>query len=114
MTYDIFFTNEWWSIGKVPYDENIDPAFHQMQYMGYYDRKDPINNLFALQVALLAYFAALGLACLFLYPLKKFAEKNKILTQNVKKVLDVFIFDVIICITMACYLEMTVVGILVF
>lgn len=82
--------------------------------MGYYDRKDPINNLFTLQMGILAYFAALVAVVIIMKPLKKFAEKNKLLTMNTKRVLDMLIFDVLICITMACYLEMTVVGVLVF
>ena len=28
MTYDIFFTNEWWPGDQLEYDSNIDPAFH--------------------------------------------------------------------------------------
>ena len=85
-----------------------------MQYIGYYDRESPLDNLLMLLIVVVCYFAALVVAFFILVPFKKFASQKLWLTQKAKKTVDVLVFDVIIFITFLCYLEMMVVGMLVF
>jgi len=45
-----------------------------MQYIGYYDRESPLDNLLMLLIVVVGYFAALVLAFFILVPFKKLAS----------------------------------------
>jgi len=45
-----------------------------MQYIGYYDRESPLDNLLMLLIVVVCYFAALVVAFFILVPFKKFAS----------------------------------------
>jgi len=82
--------------------------------MGYYNRENPLQNLFSLAIVVAFYYAALFATFLVLGPLKKIASKSQCLTLNAKKAAELLMFDFIVFVTMVCYLEMMIAGILVY
>ena len=83
-----------------------------MQSIGYYDHNDPLSNLFTLGVILALYYVSLIFVFLVIWPIRRKIKEKQCLNKCYDKSVSVLVFDGFVLITIFCYLEMLILGIL--